>query len=428
MSIDTLKSSKPLKRSLLLLLFVVVALLALQPVNARSSLNQNVQKGRVVKVDTRECPKDKPLIDDMNNLTELNHEITIETEKNSNNSDNKGNAENVEASTSQNSTNSEVVNPDTNESKKELLCTYFTIKLSNNEEIIIPYNLGYDTYIRSLNIKNGTKVLVSIYGDNKLVIGIDRISEIVISVLVFIALTVAVAGWQGIKALVGLVITYLGITLFFIPQIAAGKEPILISFITSSVLITISMLISHGFNKKTISAITGTLVTFIFAAITSKVAIDKLNFSGMTSEEFLFLIPNLRVALNLKHILIATIMFGTVGSIDDVTVSQAAFVETLTEGNSNINMYETYQKAMKLGKDHIASMINTLLITYTAGSLPLLLLMYATGSDIVEILNTEILAEDIIRSLIGSVSLIAAVPITTVIAVMLTGKKRWKHF
>ncbi len=148
------------------------------------------------------------------------------------------------------------------------------------------------------------------------------------------------------------------------------------------------------------------------------VFVDKAMLTGFASEEAGFLQAYKPGLIKIKGLLIGGIIIGVLGVLDDITISQSAIVQQLKSANPDIKLTELYKRSMSVGKDHIASMVNTLILVYTGASLPLLLIFVDNSSPFLEIINYEIIADEIIRTLVGSIGLITAVPITTIIAVL----------
>jgi uncharacterized membrane protein len=234
--------------------------------------------------------------------------------------------------------------------------------------------------------------------------------------LIFVVLAVTIGQWRGASSLVGLVISFLVIFLFILPQIYQGNDPILITIIGSLVIIPATFFLSHGFNQKTLVAMAGTFVALIIVGFLSQFFISFAKLTGYSSEEAAFLHLSKGGTINMKGILLAGIIIGALGVLDDITVSQAAIVQQLREANPRMKAKELFKRAMNVGQDHIASMINTLVLVYTGAALPLMLLFIDNPRPFSEIINYQMIAEEIVRTLVGSVGLILAVPITTLLA------------
>ncbi len=234
---------------------------------------------------------------------------------------------------------------------------------------------------------------------------------------VFILLTCLVAGWQGASSLFSMAISFLVIFKFILPQILAGHEPVFIAICGSLAILPPIFYLSHGFNKKTTVALLSTFISLLLTGFLAHFSVQVSKLSGFVSEEAAFLQTFTKGEVNIKGLLLAGIIISVLGVLDDITVSQSAVVKQLTELKKRLSFEELFKRAMSVGKDHIASMVNTLILVYTGASLPLLLLFVNNQQHpFSEIINYEIVAEEIIKILVASIGLILAVPITTFLA------------
>lgn len=245
--------------------------------------------------------------------------------------------------------------------------------------------------------------------------------------LIFVVLSVVIAGWRGALSLLGMGISFLVIFFLILPRILSGNDPVETAILGSFLIIPITFFLSHGFNKKTGVAIAGTLVALIITGILAGIFVEATRLSGFASEEAGFLQAAKGSIVNIKGLLLAGIIIGVLGVLDDVTISQSAIVFQLKQAGEKIKPGELYRRAMDVGKDHIASMVNTLILVYTGAALPLLLLFIDNPHPFTEIINYEIVADEIVRTLVGSIGLVLAVPITTFIAVLVTYESKNKY-
>jgi len=240
----------------------------------------------------------------------------------------------------------------------------------------------------------------------------------------FIFFTVLIAKKRGMNALIGMAISFLVIYYFILPQILKGFDPVTIAILGSLIIIPVTFFLSHGINKKTLTAIAGTIIALLITGFLANIFVTASHLSGFSSEEAGFLQFAKQGAINMKGLLLAGIIIGALGVLDDVTISQAAIVFQLKNVNEKLNLDELYQRAMNIGQDHISSMVNTLVLVYTGAALPLLLIFNNNPHPFLEIINYEIIADQIVRTLVGSIGLILAVPVTTFIAALIAGRKK----
>jgi uncharacterized membrane protein len=234
--------------------------------------------------------------------------------------------------------------------------------------------------------------------------------------LIFVILAVVVGRWRGVTSLLGLGISFLVIFVFILPQINVGRDPVTIAIIGSLAIVPLSFYLSHGFNQKTTVAMMGTLVALVITGVLAKYFVELARLTGYASEEASFLQSARPGIVNIKGLVLAGIIIGALGVLDDITVAQSAVVQQLKGANPKIKLKELFWRAMDVGQDHIASMVNTLVLVYTGAALPLLLLFINNPQPLSQVINYEIITEEIVRTLVGSIGLITAVPITTFLA------------
>lgn len=263
----------------------------------------------------------------------------------------------------------------------------------------------------------GDEILISqaTDGENEIYYIIDyvRTKSLAVLFLIFVILAVLIGRKQGFLALVSMALSFLIIFIYLLPQIQQGKDPIITAIISSMLIIPITFYLSHGFNKKTTIAIVGTVIALIITGILSVIFSNLTHLSGADSEEILFLQGANNTIYNLKGLLLAGILIGTLGIMDDITISQTSIVYQLHDLKNDISTGELFKRSLQLGRDHIASMINTLILVYAGASMPLLLLFINESRSFSEIISLEVVATEVVRTLVGSIGLILAVPITT---------------
>ena len=250
-----------------------------------------------------------------------------------------------------------------------------------------------------------------------------RRDALLVLLIIFVVVALAVGKVWGITSLVGMSFSFLVIFKFILPQIIDGANPILIAILGSLFIIPVTFYLSHGLNKKTTIAIASTVIALIITGILANVFVEAARLTGFASEEAAFLQVASQGTVNIKGLLLAGIIIGALGVLDDVTVSQASIVNQLKEANKKMSFKELYGRAMKVGQDHTSSMVNTLVLVYTGAALPLLLLFIDRPHPFMEVINYEIIADEVVRTLVGSIGLILAVPITTVMACFFFDKK-----
>lgn len=237
------------------------------------------------------------------------------------------------------------------------------------------------------------------------------------ALVLFAVLSIVFAGWRGFTSLLGLGATVAVLMWYAIPQIIAGKNPLFVSFVSALFIAVVSVYLSHGFKKRTSVAVVSILITVLFAIGLAQFFVNWSGLSGLGSEEAFHLQTSPISFVNLKGLLLGGIIIGALGVLDDVTTAQAAAVEEIWRANPKLTRRELYKRSSSVGKEHITSMINTLAIAYIGASFPALLLFIVYQRPWWVVANTEQISEEVIRTLVGSIALMLAVPITTLIAV-----------
>lgn len=270
----------------------------------------------------------------------------------------------------------------------------------------------------------GDKLIIYNDGQNNFFIADQvRTDALLVLALIFLCCVLIISKWKGLGSLLGMAVSFLVIIYFVLPKIASGADPIKIAILGSLLIIPATFYPSHGLNRKTTIAVFSTLLALIATSVLAKLFINFAKLNGLASEEAGFLQAMNPNSFNMQGILLAGIMIGALGVLDDVTVSQAAIVEQLKSANTELNVRELYNKAMRIGHDHIASMVNTLVLVYAGASLPLLLLFTDAAKPFSELVNYSIVAEEIVRTLVGSIGLILAVPISTALSTIFLGNE-----
>lgn len=251
----------------------------------------------------------------------------------------------------------------------------------------------------------------------------DRSTTIFVLFGLFTLVVVAVASWQGIGALAGLGVSFVVIFRYILPQILSGAPPVTTAIIGAIFIIPVIFYFSHGFQRKTTVAVLGTILTLIVTGVIATFFAKWTNLTGLASAEANSLNFETGGVIDFRGLVLAGMIISILGIMNDITVSQASIVQQLKQVKEKISFGELYFRAMKVGRDHIASMVNTLILVYTGVSLPILLLFMDRAKWFREVINYEFLTEEIVRTMVGSIGLILAVPITTFLAAMFLKKE-----
>jgi len=249
-----------------------------------------------------------------------------------------------------------------------------------------------------------------------------RLPRIVWLIGIFVLAAVALGGWTGFSSIAGLFVSIGILSAFVIPRIIAGDEPLLTCFLGAIAIACTSLYLAHGFYRRTSVALLSTLLTLCASALTSVVFVRAGKLFGMGSEESLYLQMGQLQNIDLRGLLLGGIVIGCLGVLDDITTAQTAAVDEIRKANPSMSAHDLRKAGLSVGKEHIASLINTLALAYIGTSLPLLLLLQSPSNQSFPLwvtLNGEFLAEEIVRTLVGSMTLLFAVPISTWLATLL---------
>jgi len=233
--------------------------------------------------------------------------------------------------------------------------------------------------------------------------------------LVFAVAVIAVGRLRGLAALVGLGLSFVLLIAFVLPAILEGRNALLVAIVASSAIMFLLMYLAHGVNAKTTSALLGTLVSLALTGFLAAVFVDVAMVASVGTEETAFLQISAS-QVSLEGILLGGIIIGSLGVLNDVTVTQASAVWALREADPTAGAVDLYRRAMAIGRDHIASTVDTLVLAYAGASLPLLLLFTLASRPIGDVVTGGLVAQEIVRTLVGGIGLVASVPLTTGLA------------
>jgi uncharacterized membrane protein len=262
-------------------------------------------------------------------------------------------------------------------------------------------------------------------GQEEMFIITDRVRTTPMLVLagMFAAAIIALGRWKGVRAILGLAFTFAVIIWFMIPRILDGANPVTVSVFAAIFIFMFTLYIVHGIGRMTTAAVLGTSVSLMITGILAFVWVRLSSLTGLASDEAAFIQVMVGgEGINMQGLLLGGIIIGALGVLDDVTVSQSSTVFELRKANHNMTMAQLFASGINVGRDHIAATVNTLVLAYAGVALPLLILFTQLNEPALHIINREILAEEIVRTLVGSLGLICAVPLTTGIAAYMAVK------
>ena len=266
--------------------------------------------------------------------------------------------------------------------------------VSPGDQIILGYEDSTDVYF---------------YGDQ------DRRTSLLWLAGLFAIVVIALGRFRGVLALVAMVATLVVLVAFVAPSALDGNDPLVVSVVAASAIAFISLYLTHGFTPTTTVALAGTLMSLLLTLALSWLFFYIGRFTGLATEEALAL-PFIAENLDLRNLLLGGAVIGALGALDDVTVTQVATVAEIRHRSPELSSSELVASGIRVGRDHIASTVNTLLLAYAGASMPLIMLFAVSDQPLQMIANSELIAVEIVRTLCGSVGLVAAVPITTALA------------
>ncbi len=251
-----------------------------------------------------------------------------------------------------------------------------------------------------------------------------RVPTLALLIGLFAAAVVIVGGWRGVRSLIALALTLAVVVRIVVPLILAGWDPAWIAILAATAVTIVTFLLTEGLRRSTIAAAAGTGIALVLVAVLASAFDAILRFTPLRgSEDNAYLISLGGTSIDLGGVVLAAIIFGALGVLDDVTITQAATVQELHASDPVAHRATLAGRAMNVGRSHIAATVNTLVLAYVGASLPLIILFVAGGQDPALIASEEVVAVEVVRALTGSIGIVAAVPITTAIAVALVGRR-----
>ncbi|MBB5871837.1 putative membrane protein [Allocatelliglobosispora scoriae] len=301
-------------------------------------------------------------------------------------------------------------------------CGSATVDLGDGKPVVaqIPSGAG------APRLSPGDKVIVIVTPDPEdpalvtySVVDHQRGVPLILLLVVFAAAVIAFGRWRGLAALGGLVVSFAVLLIFLVPAIRAGEDPLMVALVAAGTIMFAVLYLTHGVSVQTSVAVIGTLTALILTGLLGMIVTSAAQLTGFGTEEAAILATSLP-GIDLRGLLVAGIIIGSLGVLDDVTVTQASAVAELGLANPSMSAVALYRAATRIGRAHIASTVNTIILAYAGASLPLFLLIAIGGASTESVLTSEAIAMEIVRSVVATLGLIAAVPITTGLAAVVT--------
>ena len=290
----------------------------------------------------------------------------------------------------------------------------------------IPMEIDYGKrQIRSDDylLTEGDKIMVSISKTpenvvNAYFVDFVRSTPILWLTIIFAVAIMLISRWKGFRALLSMAFSLYIIIGYIIPHILVGEDPLRVSIIGSIILLGVTLYLTYGWNLKTHSSVLSMILVLLLTGALSALFVVFAKLNGTGDENVMFLMQLMETPINLRGLLLGGMIIGALGVLDDLVTTQSSAVFELHHANPNFGFRALYNSAMRIGQDHVAATVNTLVLAYAGASLPMLLLFSLARGDYGYLINFSFIAEEIIRTLVGSLGLIAAVPLTTAIAIL----------
>lgn len=250
----------------------------------------------------------------------------------------------------------------------------------------------------------------------------NRIPILILLAACFVLVLALFSGFHGLRALLSLGLSIVLLFAILVPLLLKGFSPVIVSLFVAGPILAVTLFLTHGVRPVSVIAFFGTLSAVIVTAILASVWVTLAHLTGLSSDEAIYLNFGTQGRLDFGGILLGSIIIGILGILDDVAITQASVVRELKLANAELRSRELYARALRVGRDHVGSLVNTLSFAYIGASLPLVLLLTVAQSGLVLSINQELVAVELIRILLGSIGLILAVPFTTAVAVWWYGR------
>ena len=246
----------------------------------------------------------------------------------------------------------------------------------------------------------------------------ERTTPMLLLAILFVVMALLVGRLRGARSLVGLAVSLAIVLVFIVPAILDGRSPLAVAIVGSLAVMLVTMALAHGVGPKTAAAAIGTSLALLVTVLLGVLFTDLTHLTGFASEEATFLQLS-DTSLSLRGLVVAGLVIGALGVLDDLTLTQASAVLALRRANPAMHARALYRGALDVGRDHITATINTLVLAYVGASLPILLIFSVGDLPFSDTINQEVIATQVVATLVGSIGLMSAVPITTGLAALL---------
>ncbi len=306
--------------------------------------------------------------------------------------------------------------------ESEFYVQQLRVQLQDGTEVFITAGSEFQPLRHEQLLKSGQRVIIGTQqmadgGLEYVIADVYRLPTLLFLTAALFALVIWIGRTRGLAALLGMVLSLVVLVKGIVPALLAGNDPVLVAIVGSVFVAAFTIYLSHGWSLKSHMAFGSLVATLLAVLVLSVSSVHAAQLVGLGSEEAYFLQFGPAGQVNLQGLLLAGIMLGALGVLDDSIVSQISVVKELKAAQPKLKFEDLYWRGLEVGRDHVASLVNTLVLAYAGANLPLFLLFYLnTQSPIWVTLNSDVIAEEFMRTVIGSIGLVAAVPLTTVLA------------
>jgi uncharacterized membrane protein len=291
------------------------------------------------------------------------------------------------------------------------------VKVVINPDVAKSHGVKAGDQIRYLNLSNAQGAASSQGAPAYIFVDFVRTLPIVLLALLYAVVVIAVARWRGLRALIGLVGAYFILASFMLPGLVEGKPPLLLALVGSTVIMIGVLYFAHGFSARTSTALLGTIFGLGITALLAAWATDAANLAGVGNHDATTLV-NTSSNISITGVILCGLIISGLGVLNDVTITQSSAVWELYELAPASSARKLFTSAMRIGRDHIASTVYTIAFAYAGAALPILIIVMLYDRPLGETLTSAELSEEVIRTLVGSIGLVLAIPVTTLIAVL----------
>ncbi|MEY2641261.1 MAG: hypothetical protein RL150_654 [Candidatus Parcubacteria bacterium] len=251
---------------------------------------------------------------------------------------------------------------------------------------------------------------------------LDRRGALIVLSLLFVAVVLIFGRLQGLRSLVSLLGSFVVIMYVLLPLLLRGFDPVVTSILVGALILSVAIFFTHGFTSRSLIAFTGTVVSIGITGLLATLAVDWLSLSGFFSDETVYLNFTTDGLLDFRGLLLGGMIIGVLGVLDDIAITQVAVVGELKHALPSASARTLYTRALRVGREHVSALVNTIVLAYAGVSLPLMLWFYGSDASFGMVVNNEVFATEIARTIVGSIGLILTVPITTALAAVFAAK------